>query len=205
MCMYNFIILFWLCVSSADAPPAEFRVFQKYYGSLKSILSAQNLSQYFVSANLITFQDKEEICAAATSAKRAAILLQRIASPLQGGHSFYFHKMLEIMEGHGNIATRELAHKMQADLVVETSKPRLPLSSQMASIPMRETQLPPESAATLHQRSVMPHGNRDVMSPHVTAAVAQSSVDSADEGLETIDLKGTYEHVHISSPCVHGL
>jgi len=169
-------------------------VFKDHYAALKNILSAQNLSQYFVSAGLIGFQDEEEICAASTSAKKATILLQRIASPLESGHSFYFHKMLEIMDAHGNIATRDLAKKMQLDLAVERSKPRVTSTSEVNVVPMSEVRPPPERA-TLLQQPMLPHGARDVNSPPSTfhLPITTSSVDSTDEGLEHDDLKGTGE------------
>jgi len=143
-----------------------------------------------VSANLINFQDEEEICAASTSAKKASILLQRIAPPLESGHSYYFHRMTEIMDAHGNIATRDLANKMQQDLAVERSKPKDAPTGPVTISPLSEVRPPPERA-TLQQQPMLPRG---VNSPPAITShlpVATSSVDATDEGLEHIDLKGT--------------
>ena len=185
------------------APPTEFKVFKDHYSALKNILSAQNLSQYFVSANLISFQDEEEICAASTSAKKATILLQRIASPLESGHSFYFHKMLEIMDAHGNIATRDLAHKMQADLVVERSKPKGTPTSQ-ATITSSSDIRP-----NLQHQPMLPHGTRGMNSPPATVTTSNPSavttppgdVDTTGEGSEHVDLKGVHACMHVCSVC----
>ena len=81
---------------------------------MKNILSAQNLSQYLVSADVITFQDEEEIYAASTSSAKATILLQKLVGPLESGNTFCFYQLLQVMEGHGNIANKDLANKMRS-------------------------------------------------------------------------------------------
>ena len=87
-------------------------MFKEYYGDLKNTLSAQSLLPYLVSADVITFQDEAEICAAKTSSAKATILLQKLVGPLEMGNTFGFYKLLQIMELHGNLATKVLAKKM---------------------------------------------------------------------------------------------
>jgi len=179
---------------TTGAPPAEFKVFKVHYSALKNILFAENLSQHFVSADLISFQDEAEIFAASTSVEKATILLQKIVSPLESGQSFYFHEMLKIMNTYGNRATKDLANKMQLDLSVEESKPKVALTSQVTISPLIEVQPPPERA-TLHQQPMLPHGTREGNSFPITAAISSSpdAVGTTDKRLEHTDLKGTEE------------
>ena len=84
-----------------------------YVCYLKNILSAKNLSQYLVLADVITFQDEEEICEANTSSDKATILLLRLVGPLKSRNTFGFHQLLQVMEAHGNSATKDVANKMK--------------------------------------------------------------------------------------------
>lgn len=69
--------------------------------------------QYLVSADVITFPDEEEICAGRTSSAKATILLQKLTGPLESRYTFGFYQLLQVMEGHGNFAAKDLANKMR--------------------------------------------------------------------------------------------
>ena len=166
-------------------PPVEYKVFKEYYSHLKSILSAQNLSQYLVSADVITFQDEEEICAAKTSFAKAFILLQRLAGPLEHGDTYGFDQLLHVMETHGNIATKDLASRMK-NAVSSLQK------GQPISISSEPAQNASQSVAISHQSSSLPqHANT---MPLVSATSNPSAGIEGRDSYEIVDLKGTTYH-----------
>ena len=157
-------------------PPVEYKVFKESYGFLRNILSAQNLSQYLVSADVITFQDEEEICAARTSSAKATILLQKLAGPLESGNTFGFYQLLQVMEGHGNIATKDLAIKMRSrvsSLDKELATGREPTHSES------------QSTAVSHQSSSLPQGTN-------TASLCSPTTSDNIDGMKIVDLQGHF-------------
>ena len=161
-----------ICVFTGKLPPVEYKVFKEFYGYLKNILSAQNLSQYLVSADVITFQDEEEICAARTSSAKATILLQKLVGPLESGNTFGFYQLLQVMEGHGNIATKDLANKMRSRVS----------SSQGEPATSREpTHSGSQSAAVSNLSSSLPQGVNTASFP----------IDDSD-GMKIVDLEGYF-------------
>ena len=169
----------WTFLFIGKLPPVEYKVFKEYYGHLKSILSAQNLSQYLVSADVITFQDEEEICAARTSFAKATILLQRLAGPLEHGDTNGFYQLLRAMEGHGNMATKDLATKMKNAVSLQKGQ-----SVSASSEPTQNTSQP---AVFSYQSSSLPQEASTM--PLVPAA---SNPGSDVESYQIVDLKGTY-------------
>ena len=173
-----------VCVLTGKLPPTEYKVFKEFYGFLKNILSAQNLSQYLVSSDVITFQDEEEICAARTSSAKATILLQKLVGPLESGNTFVFYQLLEVMEGHGNIATKDLANKMKSRV---SSSRKEPAVSQSLSTGREPTRIESQSAAVSYQSSSLPQGiNTSLFSPNPGAVIDDS------DNMMIVDLKGTF-------------
>ena len=88
----------------------EYKVFIQYYSKLTSILQV-DLTPHFVTAEIITLSDEDEITKASTTSHRAAMkmLLKPVSSSLETGYTTSFYKMLEIMQQHGNDATQHLS------------------------------------------------------------------------------------------------
>ena len=190
----------WTFLFIGKLPPVEYKVFKEYYGHLKSILSAQNLSQYLVSADVITFQDEEEICAARTSFAKATILLQRLAGPLEHGDTNGFYQLLRAMEDHGNMATKDLATKMK-NTVSSLQK------GQPISISSEPTQPASQSLVVAYQSSSLPQ-ETNAMSLASAPSTANAAINDS-ESYEIVDLKGAvwadgvlhivFEHIAIYS------
>ena len=102
----------------------EFRVLKEYYNKLTNILPASDLSHYFVSENLVTVRDHEEIINPVTSPQMAVLLLlNRVGHSLQINSDVeVFNKMLAIMEYHGNSAIKHLSLEIRARILEETNK-----------------------------------------------------------------------------------
>jgi len=81
------------------------------------IIPASGLSHYFVSEDVISLTDHEEITKPTTSSHTAAeLLLKKVLSMLkkkEDGFN-YFHKMLSIMEHYGDSATCALSKEMKS-------------------------------------------------------------------------------------------
>ena len=182
--------LILICIFTGKLPPIEYKVFKEFYGHLQNILSAQNLSQYLVSADVITFQDEEEICAARTSSAKAKILLQKLVGPLESGNTFGFYQLLQVMEGHGNIATKDLANKMRSRA---SSSHKEPAVSQSSSTGREPTHSGSQSAAVSYQTSSLPQGTNttSLFTPNPSAAIDDS------DGMKIVDLKGTFSYINV--------
>ena len=128
---------------------------------------------------MITFQDEEEICAARTSFAKATILLQKLAGPIQHGDTNGFYQLLHAMEGHGNIATKDLAGKMK-NAVLSLQK------GQLISISSEPTQTGSQSVA--YQSSSFPQ-EANTMSL-VSAPSTAGAANNDSESYEIVDLKG---------------
>jgi len=76
-----------------------------------------NLLKYFVTESVINVEDQRVIIANPRTSEKARLLLEHISGPLQAGNSKPFRMMLDIMEKHGNIATKELAISVKMYLV----------------------------------------------------------------------------------------
>jgi len=85
----------------------------KHYSKLVDTLTAKSLSCYFVSHNIISTKEEEEITKPTTSSIRAAtLLLSRVINPLKAGFencTDNFYVFLDITEQHGNDAIRHLS------------------------------------------------------------------------------------------------
>jgi len=85
----------------------------KNYSKLVDTLNAKKLSRYFVSHNIISTKEEEEITKPTTSSVRAAtLLLSRVINPLKAGFencTNNFYAFLDITEQYGNDAIRHLS------------------------------------------------------------------------------------------------
>ena len=73
-----------------------------------------------VSANIIDFEDQEEIRdASKTSFAAAAMLLSKLAAPLQCGSTIGFYELLNMMKTNGTKADQDLAKCIESDLQME--------------------------------------------------------------------------------------
>jgi len=76
-----------------------------------------NLLKHFVTGNIITVEDQRVIITNPRTSEKARLLLENISGPLQASNSKPFRIMLDIMEKHGNKATKELAVSIKLHLV----------------------------------------------------------------------------------------
>ena len=89
------------------------KVFIKNYDKLMSI-NIVNLSKYFVSENVITIEDEEEILSA--SRDKARLFLFKIGSSLKTGFTDEFNIMLDVMLKHGNVTDIQLAKQIKNEI-----------------------------------------------------------------------------------------
>ena len=115
-----YLLHMWFFNVESDLP--EFKVFKEYYYKLANILPASDLSHYFVSENLVTVRDHEEITNPVTQPHMAVLLLlNRVAHSLQTKSDVeVFNRMLAIMEYHGNSAIKHLSIEIMARISEET-------------------------------------------------------------------------------------
>ena len=95
----------------------KLEVFTKHYASLINVLPIKNLSKYFVSEGIISFEDDEAIQQARGQSEASSLVLRKIATSLKIGQAKSFDTFLSIMERHGNMATDELANQMRGQLM----------------------------------------------------------------------------------------
>ena len=92
--------------------PPEYHVFRKKYSSLVDTLKTTDLYRYFVSEEIITLAENDELSAETNPIKKVEILLRKISSPLEGGYTKSFYVMLQVMASYGNRATKELSRNI---------------------------------------------------------------------------------------------
>ena len=97
----------------------EFRVFQKYYNDMIKIIPITTLSCHFVSANIITPSEDEEVLSPVTSTEKTRTLLLKISGPLEAGYTASFYKLLNILEKFGNQDCIDLSSNIRNALLVE--------------------------------------------------------------------------------------
>ena len=113
-----------LCVIEFPVEPslephvAALKMCKKYYPELTSVLFTTDLSPYFVSKEIISIDDEENIDNAPTMKSKAKILLRIVFNHLEGGSTKSLTDMLNIMEQHGTKAITDLASKIKCDLHV---------------------------------------------------------------------------------------
>ena len=103
-----------MCYLTGDIP--ENCVFKKHYAILVDALKYTDLYRYFVSEDIITLNDLEDISCESNSIKRVETFLKKISSSLETGFIESLHRMLCVMMIHGNLATKELAKNIKKSI-----------------------------------------------------------------------------------------
>ena len=80
----------------------------------------ENILKYFVTVNIINTDDQSEILAPPRLTSKVTLLLTHISGPLEAGDTKPFRLMLDIMEKHGNLATKALAISVKRYLMTKT-------------------------------------------------------------------------------------
>jgi len=91
----------------------EYYIFKKQYDTLIDTLKQTDLYRYFVSEDIITISDHEEISSESIPTKKIEIFLMKISFPLEAGHTESFYRMLTVMTTRGNLAVKELAESIK--------------------------------------------------------------------------------------------
>lgn len=96
-------------------------MFTKHYASLINVLPIKNLSKYFVSEGIISFEDDEIIQQISVQSEATSLVLRKIATSLKIGQPKSFDTFLSIMEKYGNVTSGELANQMRGQLMKNVS------------------------------------------------------------------------------------
>jgi len=96
-------------------------VFREQYSILVYALESADLYRYFVSEEIITLIEYDDISAETNLHEKAEVFLRKVYSSLEIGHAKSFYKMLEVMASYGNEATKELARKINKTLHTSVS------------------------------------------------------------------------------------
>ena len=89
-------------------------LFTKYYSKLVKVLPIKSLSAYFVSKQLIDFEDEEKIQSIHGQCKAARIALRKIYEALKAGQTKSFDELLFIMERYGGLSSVELVNEIRS-------------------------------------------------------------------------------------------
>ena len=103
-----------MCYLTGDIP--ENLLFKKNYAILVDALKYTDLYRYFVSEEIITLNDLEDISCESNSIKKVETFLKKISSSLETGFTESLYRMLDVMMTHGNLATRELARNIKKSI-----------------------------------------------------------------------------------------
>ena len=98
-------------------------LFIKYYSKLIDTLAAKKLSHYFVSHNIISTKEEEEIIKPGTSSIQAAtFLLGRIIKPLRAGFENCACKYIHFWTSPNNMALMSLARSLSTSFRQEVTE-----------------------------------------------------------------------------------
>ena len=99
-----------------DHQSEHYRLFMEYYSELVKILSASELSHYFVSDKIISLADHEDIIRSSKWQQAAELLLDRVSVQLERGNITVLKKMLLIIDHHDVAAAKALSLELQSKL-----------------------------------------------------------------------------------------
>ena len=112
--MYKlFVILFFIGISSSDSQLLERLIFRKHYSQLTTLLFQTNLTPHLVTEGVLVPLDVGDISSAATAAKKAELVLLKIAGSLDAHFPNSFHKLIKVMKTYGNDDLKQLAIIME--------------------------------------------------------------------------------------------
>ena len=106
----------------------EHEMFIHYYSQLVCCISAKALSPYFVTENIISDQDHQEILNVTSHIKAASLLLSKISFALKANFNESFYKFLDITEQHGNIESKTIATAIRKKLKSKVEGIQIPLT-----------------------------------------------------------------------------
>ena len=86
-----------------------------FYGKLATVFHDKKYLFHFVSAGIIPSDNADQMYNL-PDIDRAVCLLNSVLTPIECGEKQNFYKMLEIIEDHGNIHTKQLAEGIKASV-----------------------------------------------------------------------------------------
>ena len=93
----------------------EYKVFREFSDKLGNILPVDNLINKLIVAEIINFEDSEEIKGLPKSQDKASFVLNKVAKSLKADITDDFYSLLSIMEEYeGTVA--KVANKIRKDL-----------------------------------------------------------------------------------------
>ncbi|XP_065905061.1 uncharacterized protein [Dysidea avara] len=94
----------------------EYKLYKKYFAEMTHTLTdIDTLLPYFISKEVINVQDRAVIKSKPRPSDQVNELLMYINGPLSVNDTTSFYSLLDVMEEHGNITTKQLANAMKAD------------------------------------------------------------------------------------------
>ena len=94
----------------------EYHVFVKKYAILVDTLKVSNLYTYFVSEEIITPSDLDDISCERNNREKIKTVLKMISSSLKNGSTELLYRMLRVMMAHGNLDARNLASTIKESI-----------------------------------------------------------------------------------------
>ena len=94
----------------------EYRIFVKNFAILVDTLKVNDLNRYFVSEEIITLSDLDDISCESNNRKKIETVLKKISSSLKNGSTQLLCRMLHVMVVHGNLDTRNLADTIKESI-----------------------------------------------------------------------------------------
>ena len=99
--------------SSSSSQLLERLIFRKHYSQLTTLLFQTNLTPHLVTEGVLVPLDVGDISSAATAAKKAELVLLKIAGSLDAHFPNSFHKLIKVMKTYGNDDLKQLAIIME--------------------------------------------------------------------------------------------
>lgn len=90
-------------------------MFRAYSDELANILPVKNTINELIAANIINFDDGEEIKGLPREKDKASFVLNRVAKSLQAGVTDDFYSLLRIMKKYEGVVAK-IATKLEKDL-----------------------------------------------------------------------------------------
>ncbi|XP_065903589.1 putative leucine-rich repeat-containing protein DDB_G0290503 isoform X7 [Dysidea avara] len=103
--------------SNSNTQIRQHNIFTKHYGKLTTLLFQANLTPHLIAEGVLVPADEEEINFASSSAKKAQIVLLKIAGSLDARLPEPFYKLITVMKSHGNNALKQLATVIENEIV----------------------------------------------------------------------------------------
>ena len=92
-------------------------MFINFYSQLVCCMSAKALAPHFVTENIISDQDHEEILNVTSRIKAASLLLSKVSFALKVDFNESFYKFLDITEQYGSIESKTVATAIKKKLI----------------------------------------------------------------------------------------